>query len=194
MLICLSQTVNTSSDPVFKHDTDDNSDTPQVRDGEILDGPAKDTEKPLPLRALLTRPVVISIANYCMIGLLEIMGGALIPLVWSTSVEFGGLGMSPASIGLWLAGSGFLNGIFQLVAFPRIVGRFGPRLVFIASILCFIPIYTLLPFENLASRNYMNGLTLTAELLIGLQLMMVCLSGMGFGTFPETLHFAFSLK
>jgi hypothetical protein len=180
VLTCFSQTVNTTSDPVFKHDTDDNSD---IRQGEILDGFAKDSEKPLPLRALLTRPVVVSIGNYCMIGLLDIMGGALIPLVWSTSVEFGGLGMSPASIGLWLAGCGLLNGIFQFVAFPRIVGRFGPRRVFIASTLCFFPIYSLLPFENLALRNYTNGLNLTAALLIALQLMMMCLSCMGFGRF-----------
>jgi hypothetical protein len=174
-----------NSDPVIKHDTNVNSDIPQVREGEILDGPAKDTEKPLPLRALLTRPVVVSVANYCMIGLLEIMGGALIPLVWSTSVEFGGLGMSPASIGLWLAGCGLLNGIFQFVAFPRIVGRFGPRRVFIASTICFFPIYSLLPFENLALRNSTHGLNMAAVLLIVLQLMMTCFSGMGFGMFPE---------
>jgi hypothetical protein len=41
-----------------------------------------------------------------MVGLLDVIAGALIPLVWSTSVEFGGLGMSPASIGLWMAGYG----------------------------------------------------------------------------------------
>ena len=157
----------------------------------MLDGPAKDTGKLLPLRALLTRPVVVSVANYCMIGLLDIMGAALIPLVWSTSVEFGGLGMSPASIGLWLAGCGLLSGIFQFVAFPRLVGRFGPRRVFIAGTLCFFPIYTLLPFENLALRNHMK---LTVELLIALQLMMVCLSGMGLGRLPRPYNLSFSLK
>jgi len=174
-----AQTVNIGH--VSKHDIDDISDIPQAREGEILDGPAEVTEKPLPLRALLTRPVVVSVANYCMIGLLDIMGAALIPLVWSTSVEFGGLGMSPASIGVWLAGCGFLNGIFQFVAFPRIIRRFGTRRVFIASTLCFFPIYTLLPFENLALRGSTHGLNLTAALLIALQLMMTCLSSMGFG-------------
>ena len=147
----------------------------------MRDGPAQDTEQPLPLRALLTRPVVVSVANYCMIGLLEIMGGALIPLVWSTSVEFGGLGMSPASIGLWLAGCGLLNGIFQFVAFPRIVRRFGPRRVFITSTICFFLIYSLLPFENLALRHSTHGLNLTTALLIILQLTAICFSGMGFG-------------
>src|ERR1700677_1788628 len=100
------------------------SDLPRVRK-ERKDGAMKATEKPLPLHALLTRAVVVSVANYGMIGLLEIIAGALIPLVWSTPVEFGGLGMSPASIGLWMAGYGFLNGIIQFVAFPPIVGRLG---------------------------------------------------------------------
>ena len=69
-------------------------------DGEMSDVPAKDDGNPLPLRALLTRPVVVSVANYCVIALLDVTAGTLIPLVWSTSVELGGLNMSPTSIGL----------------------------------------------------------------------------------------------
>ncbi|KAN0136118.1 MFS general substrate transporter [Lactarius tabidus] len=180
--IFLKETVNTC--PIVKPNTevnsDPSSDPPRAGDGEILDGPAKDTEKPLPLRALLTRPVVVSITNYCMIGLLEIMGGALMPLVWSTSVELGGLGMSPASIGLWMAGYGLMNGIIQLAGFPRMVGRFGPRRVFIASTFCFFPIFMLLPFENLALRNSTHGLNLGTALLIVLQLTLTCFAGMGF--------------
>jgi hypothetical protein len=83
-------------------------------------------EEPLPLRALLTRPVLVSVANYSVIALLDIAAGTLTPLVWSTSVEFGGLNMSPASIGLWISGYGFMYGIFQFVALPRFVERFGP--------------------------------------------------------------------
>ena len=54
-------------------------------------GPTQDTEMPPPLRTLLTRPVVVSITNYCMIALLEIMGGSLMLLVWST-VDVGSVG------------------------------------------------------------------------------------------------------
>jgi len=126
----LKETVN--KDPTMKHHTEN------VGEEEILHGPSN-MDKPLPLRALLTRPVVVSVANSATIGLLDVIGGTLIPLVWSTSVEFGGLGMSPASLGLWIAGFGFVNGMFQFVAFPRTVGRFGLRRVFIASVLCFFP-------------------------------------------------------
>ncbi|KAI9452887.1 MFS general substrate transporter [Lactarius psammicola] len=176
--IFLKETVN--CDPIMKPSTEVNSGLSRVGAGEILDGPVKDTEKPLPLRALLTRPVVVSVANYGMIGLLEMTAGALIPLIWSTSVEFGGLGMSPASIGLCMAGYGFMNGVFQFIAFPRIVGRIGPRRIFIASIFCFLPVYIMFPFENLALRHSSRGANVVAGLLIILQLSAIGLSDMGF--------------
>jgi len=141
----------------------------------------KDTEKPVPLRALLTRPVIVSVANYGMIGL-DITAGALIPLVWATSVEFGGLSMSPASIGLYMAGYGLLNGVFQFVAFPRIIGRLGPRPVFIAGVLCFLPIYIMFPLENLALRDSIRGASVVTALLIILQLSAWSFADMGFST------------
>ena len=89
----------------------------RVGEEEIMDGPVKDLEEPLPLRALLTKPVVVSVANYGMIALLDMIAGTLISFIWSTSVEFGRLSMSPASIGLWTAGYGLMNCVFQFVAF-----------------------------------------------------------------------------
>jgi len=178
--IFLKETVNIG--PNMKPNIEVNAENPRVGEQEILDGHVKDAEKPLPLRALLTRPVVISVANYGMLGLLDMIGGALIPLVWSTSVELGGLSMSPASMGLWMTVHGFMNGIFQYFAFPPIVRRFGPRRVIIASILCFIPVYMLLPFENLALRNSSRGVNPTVVLLIVLQLSATCLSIMGYGS------------
>ncbi|KAH9169219.1 major facilitator superfamily domain-containing protein [Lactarius sanguifluus] len=178
--IFLKETVN--SGPIMKPNIEVNSDVPRVGEGEILDGPVKDHESPLPLRALLTRPIVVSIANYCMISLLEIIAITLIPLIWSTSVEFGGLGMSPASIGLWMTGYGFTNGIFQFVAFPHIVERLGPRRIVIASTLCFIPVYILFPFENLALHHSFRGANTVTGLLMILQLSAISLSDMGFIT------------
>ncbi|KAH9169218.1 MFS general substrate transporter [Lactarius sanguifluus] len=176
--IFLKETVN--SDSVMKPNTEVNSDLPPVGEGEILDGPVKDTEKPVPLRVLLTRPVVVTVANYCVIALLDIVAGALIPLVWSTSVEFGGLSMNPASIGSWMAVYGWINCVVQFVAFPPLVGRFGPQRVFIASIILFFPVYILLPSENLVLRYSSRGLNPAAGLLIMLQILAMSFSDMGF--------------
>lgn len=155
----------------------------------MSDVPAKDDGNPLPLRALLTRPVVVSVANYCVIALLDVTAGTLIPLVWSTSVELGGLNMSPTSIGLWISGYGFMNGIFQFVASPRLIGRFGPRRVFITSVLCHFPFYIMFPFGNLALRlsSSSYSLKLITTLLVMLQLTVTSFSQMGLGTWPLNL-------
>jgi hypothetical protein len=60
----------------------------------------------------------VSVANFAVISLHDVIAGVLMLLAWSMLIEFGGLSMSPASIGLWVAGYGFLNVIFQFVAFP----------------------------------------------------------------------------
>ena len=166
----------------MKPNTEVNS-GPRVGAGEILEEPAKDKEGRLPLRALLTRPVVVSVANYGVIALLDMTTGTLLPLVWSTSVEFGGLGMSPASIGLWMGGYGLMNCIFQLVAFPHIVKRFGPRRVFIATIVLFVPLYSMFPLENLALRHSSRAMNPAAALFIVLQLLAMSVSAMGYGKF-----------
>jgi hypothetical protein len=178
-----------NSNPVVKPNTKVDSDLPRV---EISDGLAKETEGPVPLRGLLTRPVVVSIANYGMIALLDMTNGTLIPLIWSTSVEFGGLSMSPASIGLCLGGYGFVNCIFQLVAFPHIVKRLGPRRVFIASVILFFPVYTMFPFENLALRHSGRGLNPAAPLIM-LQLSAMTFSAMGFSKFCLAPYFVHSM-
>ncbi|KAH9036517.1 MFS general substrate transporter [Lactarius pseudohatsudake] len=149
------------------------SDRPQVAAGEISDGLAEGTAKPVPLRAVLTRPVVVSVANYGMTGMLDMTAGTLIP-------PFGGLSMNPASIGSWMAGYGLMNGVFQCIAFPHIVRRFGPRRVYIASIILFSLVYIMLPFENLVLRHSSHDLSPAVRLLIILQLSALTFSGMGF--------------
>ena len=135
-------------------------------------------EQPLPLRSLLTRPVVVSITNYGTLALLEVAASALLPLVWSTTIELGGLGLTPASIGLWMSGYGCVSAVFQFAFFPRIVGRFGPGRIVFASAGAFGLIYTLFPLENMLARG---TATVTAVWpLIVLQLVSMSVSDLGF--------------
>ncbi|KAH9165756.1 MFS general substrate transporter [Lactarius sanguifluus] len=144
--------------------------------------PPKGSEKPPPLRSILTRPVLISISSYAMLSLLGTASDALIPLVWSTSVELGGLGLSPASIGLWMSGYGWMNGIVQYVLFPRFVSRLGLRRAFLTSVSMCALTYALFPFENLALRNASSGSEVTERLLIMLQLLSAGIADMGYST------------
>ncbi|KAH9023396.1 MFS general substrate transporter [Lactarius pseudohatsudake] len=185
-LIYLEETVNSGPPTGLRtSETETSSDTDTAGEESASIShplPPKGSEKPPPLRSILTRPVLISISSYAMLALLSMAAVALIPLVWSTSVEFGGLGLSPASIGLWMSGSGCVNGVVQYVFFPRFVSRFGPRAVFLASISMCALIYALFPFENLASRHTFGGSKATERLLIVLQLSSLSIAQMGYST------------
>ena len=153
------------------------SDLSREETGDIPDPHPMDVEKPLPLRNLLTRPVLVSVANYSTLALLGMISAALMPLIWSTSIEFGGLDLSPASIGLWLSVYGCINGIFQFAVFPQAVKRFYLRSIFVTSIGVFAIVYTMFPLENLILRRAADN---PAWLLILLQLMGLSISKMGY--------------
>jgi len=151
---------------------------------ETLDTSQKDTQTPPPLRSLLTRPVLITIANYSTLSLLEMIAVALIPLIWSTPVELGGLDLSPASIGLGMSLYGCMGGIFQFAVFPRLVARFGLRWVFVTSVAICVVIFATFPMENLVMRHAIGSRpNATLWLLISLQLWSLSIHRMGFGKF-----------
>jgi hypothetical protein len=166
-----------------------NSGSPQ-EEGVVspdLDGTPDDSDKPLPIRSVLTRPVVVSVANYAMLALLNAVVESCVPLVWSTPVEYGGLSMSPASIGLWLSLSGCMGGVFQFLFFSRCVSRFGLRRVFVFSIASNAANFAILPLENLAMVAG-GGPNLVVWLLIILQLLSWCVGDMGYGKFYALAH------
>ncbi|KAK2460164.1 hypothetical protein APHAL10511_007843 [Amanita phalloides] len=66
---------------------------------------AKDHEKPS-LRGLLTSEAITLLINYSLFTFLEMSTQVLLPLVWSTSVEHGGLGFTPYRIGMTLGAYG----------------------------------------------------------------------------------------
>ena len=142
----------------------------------------KDIQRPPPLRSMLTRPVLITVASYAMLAFLEMSSLALIPLVWSTPIEFGGLNLSPLSIGLWTSAFGCISGILQFVVFPRAVGRFGLRSVFVAGVAMCAVVFAMFPLENLVLRHSFGGRqNVTSWILILLQLGSLSINKMGFG-------------
>ncbi|KAF8267248.1 major facilitator superfamily domain-containing protein [Lactarius quietus] len=186
LALYLEETINSRpSLKVQHHDARDNSDALQGEANDVtdVDLPPNGPEKPLPLRSVLTKPVIVTIVNHAMFALLNMVATTYIPLVWSTPVEFGGLNLSPASIGLRLSVYGGMNGIFQFAFFSNLVGRFGPRNVFISNIIACAMIYIMFPFENLALRGAAGDSSNTIVwLLVILQLSSLCVSEMGYAT------------
>ena len=150
---------------------------------DVINASSKDImmQKPSPLTALLTRPVLITMANYAMLSFLELAAMTLIPLIWSTPVEFGGLNFGPASIGLWMSVFGCMDGIFQFAISPRVIGRFGMRRVFVSSIAVAELMFAMFPLENLVTRRTTGGPGAMTGLLILLHFLSVSILGMGSG-------------
>ena len=138
--------------------------------------------KPIPLSSVLTKPVVVTLANCAIFAFLNATAESYFPLVWSTPVEYGGLNLSPASIGLWLSLYGGMGGIFQFVFYSHCVRRFGLRLVFVFSVVSSAVTYVVFPFENLAVAAG-DGPNLIVWLLIFLHLSAYCVFDMGYSQF-----------
>jgi MFS family permease len=119
-----------------------------------------------------------------MATLIEMASLALIPLVWSTPVEFGGLDMSPASIGLCMSAFGCVDGLFQFAVFPHLVRRFGLRRVFVTCVSACAVVIVMFPLENLVMRHAVRvgGSTVTVWPLIFMQLLSFSALRMGFST------------
>lgn len=131
----------------------------------LLDAPH---DGPLPLRKLLVWPVLVSVANYGTLALVEIAFCAIQPLFLSTPIEFGGLGQSPASIGVILGLSGLGNGIFQALFFAKLVRKWGTKRTFISGLISLIVLFALFPMINIIARR--SGITNLVWALVGVQL------------------------
>ncbi|KAI0270439.1 MFS general substrate transporter [Gloeopeniophorella convolvens] len=109
--------------------------------------------RPPPLRSLLTRPVLLTVSNYAAIAFLEISVHTLVPVVYATPVEHGGLGLGPARTGICMGAYGIMNGLLQVTFFARIVKRLGVRGSLVAFVSCLIPTFLLFPIAGLHARR-----------------------------------------
>ena len=115
--------------------------------------------------------MLLSVANYALLSMLDIAYRAIQPLFFSTPIALGGLGQSPARIGAILASLGCVNGILQGLYFPKLIARFGPRRLFLFGMGMFSVIYLLFPLINHVAMK--EGLSPLVWLLVIVQL---CLS------------------
>jgi hypothetical protein len=130
--------------------------------------------RPLPLRQLLTFPILISVSNYLALALLDIALSALVPLFLAMPIEIGGLGFKPYTIGLILATYGGGSGLFQLSCFPLLVRRLGERRVFMYSLAMSLPIFALFPITSLAAKKWgiSSGVWIPIACILALRAML----------------------
>lgn len=101
---------------------------------------------------ILNRNLVLAIGNYCAVAFLSMGLTVLMPLMWSTSILIGGLGMSPYQIGTILSVWGAINVVLQVLLLGPALRRFGERPVFIAAMLSAFCGTCVFAFESLVAR------------------------------------------
>ena len=104
-------------------------------------------------------------------------------------LDIGGLNLSPSVIGYIIGSYGFVDAVFQVFCFSPIVGRWGERVVLIAAISAFIPIFLMFPVINLLARGWGQS-SFGVWFLLGFLVVMLTLMDMGYGMLVcLTFHF-----
>jgi len=135
---------------------------------------------PLPLRELLTFPVVLSISNFVALAFLNISLSALLPLFFAMPVHIGGMGLSPATIGYCLSLSSTGSVIFQALFFARIIRWLGERRVFMMGMTSFIPIFCLIPIISIDAKHH--GVSSASWVLVTCILVLMGIMDMAYGS------------
>ncbi|KAF9009604.1 major facilitator superfamily multidrug-resistance, DHA1 sub-family [Cyathus striatus] len=94
-------------------------------------------DKPPPLRDLVTRRVAFICLSYVFLAFTDMAQQVLLPLMLSTPIKYGGLGLDPYTIGTTMGTWGFANAFVQIMFLGRLLRRFGARNVFLFSYSCF---------------------------------------------------------
>ena len=119
--------------------------------------------------------VLITVINCGFMGFCDMSLAALTPLMWSTSLENGGLGFTPYTIGLVFAVFGILNMFFQAMVVGRVVRCFGPRNVYIGSMVPWLVSVVCFPLERYFAQRAGHADWRVWTVII-VQLVMYCLA------------------
>ncbi|KAJ7062691.1 major facilitator superfamily multidrug-resistance, DHA1 sub-family [Mycena amicta] len=107
----------------------------------------------LPVRALLTRPVLIALVNNAFLSFCEMCYASLLPIMYATPIELGGLGLDPHSIGLLMGSVGIVNAVIQATLGGRTIRYFGARTMFTTGFVAIMMSLLFYPVLNLLARR-----------------------------------------
>lgn len=137
-------------------------------------------QQELPSSTLFTWPVILTITHYGTLSFLEMSTRIFLPLVYTTSIRLGGLGLDPGLMGVCMAVWGTICGILQLTAFHPILKSLGLRRTLITLTSCLVPSFLLFPVNGTHTQNSGTDVVLWVLVLV----QMLCLTGvmMSYGT------------
>ncbi|OCH84812.1 MFS general substrate transporter [Obba rivulosa] len=138
----------------------------------------QEIQRDIGLRSILIPRVLLPVLNYGFLAFTDQAVNVLIPLMYSSSIDHGGLGFDPFVIGLVQGLAGLVMGFTQVLTFPRLLQKFGPKKLYIASYTSYLLVYCAFPVLSSVTKTA-GGVTTWTWLVILLQLAaysMTCLT------------------
>lgn len=148
------------------------------------------------IRAVLTRPVLIAIQNYGWLALLEMSYWAILTVFLPVQISAGGLNLPPPTVGLIFGALGLIDGMMQLVLFPTVFKRFGPKKIMTATMISYWAIFACFPWMHELAKAYPTEPgTLDSRVwaVMGLLVVVACIVNMGYSTF-NFIHVGLSTR
>ena len=110
--------------------------------------------KPLLLRQILKRPVILSIMNLLFLEFQTTCYGAIVPVMLAMPVPLGGLGFTPAQIGYFLGACRASAAFFMAFYFSSVVHYLGERRTYIIGASCSVGVWIFLPGLNFCAWRF----------------------------------------
>jgi len=112
-----------------------------------------DPKTDMSLRSLLNGPLFLPFISYGSLNFINMCYTTLLPIVYSTSVSLGGLGLTPMTIGAIMGFSGFINAVVQLRCLGGLLRQYGARNMFITSFSSLVLCLSIYPFLSMLARR-----------------------------------------
>jgi hypothetical protein len=142
--------------------------------------------KPLPIRALLSRRVLIASGSYAGIALIDIAFRTVQPVFYATPISLGGLRLNTPTIGTILAVQGIVNGLVHLLISPKLHDIMGPKNLFLFAVASASPMLALSPVMNVPVR--FSGDVHDVWSLVELQVALSSFTNFAYGLLLSVSH------
>ncbi|KAG2116925.1 major facilitator superfamily domain-containing protein [Suillus cothurnatus] len=136
-------------------------------------------DKPVPIRALFVRPVLIATGSYAAVALVDIAFRTVQPVFYATPISLGGLGLDTPTIGTILAVQGIVNGVMQPLVFATLHDIMGAKNLWLFAVMCALPMIGAFPALNTLAR--FSGVVQSIWYLVGLQLLLTSFMNFAYG-------------
>jgi hypothetical protein len=139
--------------------------------------------------ALRSKKIQFIIINYFFLTFTDMAYLVLTPLIYSTKIELGGLGLDAYHIGMITGTWGFVNAFVQIGLLGRLIRKYGSRRIYQTSYASFFVCVLTYPVSTYLARRS-GGISVGVCISIFVQLLFQISTYMAYGTY---LRFSASL-